>query len=99
MTKQELISEVLLTTPSTTNEEQVKEVIDRTMDVIKNAVACGDTVTLRGFGSFVPARRKQKVARVIKTGEAVIVPAQTVPTFKASKAFRDSVKLAATIEA
>lgn len=66
---------------------QVKEVLERTFDVIRDEVTGGDTVTIRGFGTFQTKQRKAKPARNINTGETLLVPARKVVVFKPSKDF------------
>ena len=50
-------------------------------------VTGGDTVTIRGFGTFQTKQRKAKPARNINTGETILVPARKVVVFKPSKDF------------
>ena len=52
MTKQELVNSVAEQTGL--NSYQVKEVLERTFDVIRDEVTGGDTVPIRGF---VPPKR------------------------------------------
>lgn len=74
----------------------VHQVVESFFDVIKDNMAQGENVYVRGFGSFVVKKRAQKVARkVIKKGqkgEPMVIPAHFVPTFKASKMFISQVK-------
>jgi DNA-binding protein HU-beta len=44
-----------------------------------------------GFGSFEPRDRKAREGRNPKTGEAMEIPATTVPAFSAGKQFKDLV--------
>jgi DNA-binding protein HU-beta len=62
------------------------------MKVIKNSLAKGDNVYLRGFGSFVVKRRAEKTGRNISKNTTVIIPAHNVPAFKPAKTFVDRVK-------
>lgn len=86
MTKQQLIDTVAEQTglPG----YQVKEVVERSLDVIRNEVKGGGTVTIRGFGTFQTKQRKAKPARNISTGERVLIPARKVVSFKPSKDFK-----------
>ncbi len=52
---------------------------------ITNALARGDKVELRGFGSFTVRVRKERLGRNPKTAEVVDVPEKRVPFFKAGK--------------
>ena len=62
------------------------------MDVVKESMAGGHNVYLRGFGSFVVKTRKEKTARNISRNTAIKIPAHKVPTFKPSKVFLEEVK-------
>ncbi len=55
---------------------------------IIEALAKGDKVEIRGFGSFRVRERAAKEGRNPKTGEKVYVPPKKVPFFKTGKDFR-----------
>src|SRR5580698_5910875 len=59
---------------------------------VKNSVKKGENVYVRGFGSFIAKKRAQKVGRIIKRNETIIIPAHYIPAFKPAKTFVDSVK-------
>ena len=48
-------------------------------------------VQLVGFGTFETSKRAARKGKNPKTGEAIKIPAATVPKFKAGKALKDSV--------
>jgi len=56
--------------------------VDALVEIITAAVAKGDDVALKGFGTFKPAKRPARTGRNPKTGEALKIPATTVPKFK-----------------
>jgi integration host factor subunit beta len=58
---------------------------------ISNALARGDRVEIRGFGSFALKYRPPRIGRNPKTGEKVQVPAKVAPHFKAGKEMRERV--------
>jgi DNA-binding protein HU-beta len=60
------------------------------MDVVKDAIKAGEPVYLRGFGTFLPKKQAAKTARNISKGTSILIPARTVPSFKASKEFKKS---------
>jgi integration host factor subunit beta len=66
----------------------VKEIID----AVTQALANGDRVEIRGFGSFALNYRPPRTGRNPKTGEKVQVPEKHVPHFKAGKEMRDRVE-------
>jgi DNA-binding protein HU-beta len=59
---------------------------------VKNSLKEGENVYVRGFGSFVTKKRAQKVGRIIKRNESIIIPEHYVPAFKPAKTFVDAVK-------
>jgi DNA-binding protein HU-beta len=59
-------------------------VVDGFLATIGYALQSGDTVTIRGFGTFRTVRRIERVARNPKTGKMMHIPERTSPVFKAS---------------
>ena len=59
---------------------------------VKNTVERGDSVYIRGFGSFVPKKRARKFGRNIKKNVAIVIPEHFIPAFKPAKSFIDRVK-------
>ena len=66
--------------------------IDALTEIISNAVAQREEVTLVGFGSFKAKARAARMGMNPKTKEAIKIPATTVPQFSAGKQFKDAVK-------
>ncbi len=60
----------------------VKEIVQRTFDSILEVLKEGKRIELRNFGVFQVKRRKPRIGRNPKTGEAVSVPERRVVTFK-----------------
>ena len=56
------------------------------------ALAMGDRIEVRGFGSFSLHYRPPRVGRNPKTGSTVHVPDKYVPHFKPGKELRERVK-------
>jgi len=56
----------------------------------------GDTIELRGFGSFKVVKRAKRVARNPKTNQEVLVPEQFVPVLKVSREFKAAVQQSLT---
>ena len=59
---------------------------------MKNSLARGENVYVRGFGSFIVKHRKEKIGRIISKNESVVIPAHNVPSFKPAKVFVEKVK-------
>lgn len=66
-----------------------ERVVDSTLESIRKAVKKGEDVTLVGFGTFTRSKRKARTGRNPQTGEAIKIPACTVPKFRPGKAFKD----------
>ena len=69
-------------------EISVKEILD----AIGNALAHGNRVEIRGFGSFSVNYRPARTGRNPRSGAQVQVPEKYVPHFKAGKEMRDCVE-------
>ena len=59
---------------------------------VKDTLADGENVYIRGFGSFIIKKRAKKVGRHIKKGKSVTIPEHFVPAFKPAKVFVQQVK-------
>lgn len=73
------------------NKQQAESIINMFTNSIIDALAKGDKVEIRGFGSFRVRERAAKEGRNPKTGEKVYVPSKKVPFFKTGKDFRATV--------
>lgn len=63
--------------------------IDGVLRIIKEALAKGDEITLRGFGSFSVVKREQRSAVHFQTKEPVTIPAHNSVKFKLSKELKE----------
>lgn len=59
---------------------------------VKNSLADGENVYVRGFGSFIIKKRAKKIGRHIKKNQAIEIPAHFIPAFKPAKVFVEQVK-------
>ena len=66
-------------------------VVDAFLDAVKDTLARGGHIKIRGFGTFKVRHRKARTGRNPRTGVAVEVPARDVPVFKPSRHLRDRV--------
>lgn len=74
-----------------TTKAEAERVVNGIFDAIAAELAQGGQVDVAGFGKFEARKRAARTARNPRTGEAVPVPATTVPKFKASKTLKDTV--------
>ncbi len=59
---------------------------------VKDSLAEGENVYIRGFGSFIVKRRAEKIGRHIKENKAIVIPEHYIPAFKPAKVFVEQVK-------
>jgi DNA-binding protein HU-beta len=59
---------------------------------VKESLAEGENIYVRGFGSFIRKTRKAKIGRNIKKNVAIEIPEHDIPAFKPSKQFLDLIK-------
>ena len=89
MNKTELISACAESTGLSKKDSE--RVLNAAIDAITAALVKGEKVQISGFGIFETKNREARIGRNPHTREAVEIPATRVPTFKASKALKDSV--------
>ena len=63
----------------------VENVVNAIFDKIAEAMANGDRVELRGFGTFSVRKRLPRIGRNPRTGDRVDVDGKSVPFFKTGK--------------
>ncbi|MDX8404715.1 MAG: integration host factor subunit beta [Mariprofundus sp.] len=90
MTKSELV-EIIAEQQGGITRREAEVVVNTIFSVIGDALASGDHVELRGFGSFTTKAREARIGRNPKTGESVAVAAKSVPHFKPGKDLRERV--------
>ena len=59
---------------------------------VKDTLAGGENIYIRGFGSFITKKRAAKIGRNIKKNIAVHIPEHYIPAFKPAKEFVSEVK-------
>ncbi|PIT17936.1 integration host factor subunit beta [Snodgrassella alvi] len=96
MTKSELmirLAELYTANNSSTvlNAKDVEQSIKILVDTMTRALARGQRIEIRGFGSFDLNHRPARIGRNPKTGEKVSVPEKYVPHFKPGKELRERV--------
>jgi integration host factor subunit beta len=90
MTKSELI-DVLASQQSHLAYKDVELAVRYILENMGNALAGGERIEIRGFGSFSLHYRPPRVGRNPKTGDAVSLAGKYVPHFKPGKELRDRV--------
>ncbi len=90
MTKAEVISEISEQTGIP--KEDVSVTVEAFFAIVKDSMAEGNNIYVRGFGSFVNKKRKKKIARNISKNTAIVIDEHFVPSFKPSKMFVEKIK-------
>lgn len=90
MTKSELI-EILTQRQGHLKADDVDLAVKSLLEMMGGALADGDRIEIRGFGSFSLHYRPPRTGRNPKTGDAVALPGKHVPHFKPGKELRDRV--------
>ena len=90
MTKSELI-ELLARKQKHLPAKDVELAVKHLLELMSNALASGERIEIRGFGSFSLHFRPPRLGRNPKTGEAVALAGKYVPHFKPGKDLRDRV--------
>ncbi|RPE81718.1 integration host factor subunit beta [Vulcaniibacterium tengchongense] len=90
MTKSELI-EILAQRQAHLKGEDVDLAVKALLEMMGGALASGERIEIRGFGSFSLHYRPPRLGRNPKTGESVALPGKHVPHFKPGKELRERV--------
>lgn len=89
MTKADIVSEIAKTTGI--DKAAALSVVEQFMTVVKDSLAHGGNVYLRGFGSFTVKQRAEKTARNISKNTTLVIPAHNIPAFKPANSFKADV--------
>ena len=90
MTKSELI-ETLARRQTHLAFHDVELSVKELLEQISQALAQGERIEIRGFGSFSLHFRPPRLGRNPKTGDSVALPGKYVPHFKPGKELRERV--------
>lgn len=68
------------------------DAVNAVFDAIIENVAKGKRVTLVGFGTFLPRKRKARAGRSPINGKEIKIHAKTLPAFAAGQGFKEKVE-------
>lgn len=94
MTKSELIERIAEQQPQLSAKD-VELAVKTILEQMSDALAVGDRIEIRGFGSFSLHYRAPRKGRNPKTGDAVNLDGKYVPHFKPGKQMRERVNASA----
>jgi nucleoid DNA-binding protein len=90
MTKKDIIMKIAEAT--SLKQVDVKEVVQRTFDIITDSLEKGEKVELRNFGIFKVKTRRGRLGRNPRTGDSVPIPDKKVVSFKAGMKMKQDVE-------
>jgi len=70
---------------------EASPITDTILDTMVEALAAGDSIEIRGFGSFVVKEYESYIGRNPKTGDSIQVPPKKLPFFKVGKELKEKV--------
>ena len=89
MRKQDLVRNVAKQTNQ--SEAQTTATLNAMVDVIQEALAQGEEVTISGFGSFRVVERAAREGRNPRTGDKMTIGARKSPAFRAGTQLKRAV--------
>ena len=92
MTKSGLVEQLTIDN-DVLNKREAEMIVNSIFDSIGQALAEGDRVEIRGFGSFTIRERDAREARNPKSGDIVQISAKKTPFFKTGKELRERVNV------
>ena len=90
MTKQDIVNDIANKTGI--EKVLVLATVEAFMNVAKERMGEGKNIYLRGFGTFVVKKRKEKLGRNITAKTSVLIPAHYIAAFKPAKTFANKMK-------
>ena len=90
MTKAEVISQIIKKT--NIDKAEVSQCLETFIAVIKDSMAEGNNIYIRGFGSFINKKRARKVARDMSRNVSVVVEEHFIPKFLPGREFKERIR-------
>ena len=90
MTKKDIV--IKIATETKMKQQDIKKVVQKTLDAIIDSLVNGKTVELRNFGIFKVKSRRGRTGRNPRTGQVVPVPPKKVVVFKPGLEMKKLVK-------
>ena len=73
-------------------KKDAQSALDAVLEAVSESLQRSERVQLTGFGTFQTRYRRERMGKNLQTGESILIPATTVPAFKAGKALKEAVK-------
>lgn len=88
MTKTDIIKSV--TDECNITKKESEMVVNKVFELIERGLKDGDKVNIASFGIFYLKERAERKGVNPRTREEITIPASSTPSFKVSKALKDS---------
>ena len=73
------------------SQKKSAKILNVLIDILKNALASGDSVRIRGFGKFYLKYQKKRIIKHPRTGESLIIEQKNIPKFRSYKALHKEI--------
>lgn len=93
MTKRDLVQR--LAERLEISQKEAKVIVDTVFEELEEALARGERIEVRGFGSFVVRTQQGHRSRNPRTGEPIDVPPKRFPRFKTGKEMKERINRSA----
>jgi len=90
VTKAEVITKI--SDKTGIQKDDVTQTVEAFFKVVKESMAEGENIYVRGFGSFINKKRAKKIARNISKNTSITIEEHYVPSFKPAKVFVEQIK-------
>lgn len=90
MTKNDLVEQLIRRTGMT--RSAAMEAVNNTVAILADHLSKGESIFIRGLGTFLVRTTKEKTGRNISKGEAVTIPAHKTVKFILSKKIKNALK-------
>lgn len=67
------------------------DIVEMVLEIMKRTLESGEKVKVAGFGNFEVKKKSDRRGRNPQTGEALIIDARRILTFKPSHIFKDKI--------
>jgi integration host factor subunit alpha len=74
------------------NKSEAANAVERSLELIKNALASEEMVLISGFGKWSVRAKNERRGRNPQTGEPLILPSRKVVTFRPSRVLKAKIQ-------
>jgi len=74
------------------NGEKTAELVDITTSLIAKILSEGDSIAIKGFGTFEVKKKEERISVNPATGKRWIIPPKLVPGFKPGSTMKEKLK-------